>query len=465
MPQAQTVDLPKRLPLVIEPENRDSSVAKDARLVNCYSEKTPEGDYWIFKRPGTATSSRPYGGAAAGRGMFNWLGNIYSVFEDTLYKDGVSLGAVNTTNGVYRFSSNKGATPKLQLGNGVKAYNYDDSNGLVEIIDVDFPAAFVKGWSYLDATTYVGTAAAAIQGSGINNTVDWDPLNVIIAQIEPDRGVALAKQLVYTVMFKEWSTEIFYDAGNATGSPLGAVQGAKLNYGCKSADSVVSVDGILIWVCVNQSTSVQVMMMEGLKAEIISTDPVERILGAATYTTVHAYFFKQVHRFYVLTITASNITLVYDLDEKRWHQWTDSSGNYFPMVATTYDSSLNLYFQHETDGYIYTASPTLYTDNGSIITADIYTPNFDGGTKRRKQLNMMNFVGDQVAGSTLQVRVNDYDYDAKKWSNFRKVDLSVPNAQLGNCGTFVRRAHNLRHQAATAFRLRAVELQMDLGTL
>lgn len=468
MPQAQSVALPKRWPLVINPENRKDSTSKDSRLVNCYTEKMPDGTYWIYKRSGLLASSQPSGGAATGRGMFNWLGDVYAVFGTTLYKSGSSVGTVNGAGGKYYFSSCLGATPKLQLGNGVKAYNYDAGAGLVEITDGDFPSAFCKGWAFLDGTTYVLKPNAGIQGDDINDPVNWDPLNVIVAQIEPDRGVALAKQLVYAVAMKQWSTEIFYDAGNATGSPLSPVQGAKVNYGCASAETVVSIDGILVWVSTNQSASIQVIMMDNLKAQIISTDPIERLLDKADFTgAVYSYAYKNIgHRFYILTIVNSNLTLVYDLDEKMWHQWTDVNGNYFPMVASTYDSTQQLhYFQHESNGRIYLSDESYYTDAGDTITVDIYTPNFDGDTNRRKQMTVMKFLTDQVPGSMLQVRNNDNDFQVGKWTNFRRVDLSHKQPMLTNCGMFVERAYNFRHQSATEFRIKGVEMQLDLGTL
>lgn len=468
MAQAPTVELPKRLPLVISPDNRGTSTSVDAKLVNCYSERAADGTYWIYKRPGTTRSSQPSGGAATGRGIFNWLGDIYSIFGATMYKASVALsGTLNTTNGVYKFDSCKGATPKMQFGDGVKAYNYDSSGGIVLINDADFPAAFVKGFAYLDATTYVGTAtAAALQGSGLNDPTSWDILNIISAYIEPDAGVAVAKQLVYVVFFKQWSTEIFYDAANASGSPLAPVQGAKINMGCRDAGSVTEIDGILLWIAVNKSQSVTVAQMESLKAVTVSTDPIQRLLTAGDYTTVWSFGFKNGgHRFYVVTLKSSDLTLAYDLDEKMWWQITDTDGHYFPFVSATYSTSTGQLLQHETDGYIYTIADSVYTDNGSTIQVDIVTPNFDGETNRRKNMTMMKFVADQVTGSTLQVRKNDADYKSTEWSNFRNVDLGAQQPMLPDCGTFVRRAHNFRHKSATSLRLKAVEMQLDLGTL
>ena len=462
MPQAQTVDLPKRLPLVLSPENRDDTTGKDARLVNGYVEKGAEGDYHLYRRPGLLVSVTKTGN---GYGAYNWKGNIYTIFGATLYKDGASIGTVDSTGGVYHFSQTLGGTNYFVLGNGVKAYTWDNSS-LLQITDGDFPAAFVKGWAYLDATTYVMDANANIQGSGLNNPPSWDAGNVITAQIEPDAGVALAKQLVYVIALKGWTAEVFYDAANPSGSPLGRVQGAKINYGCVTAGSVQNLGDSLIWAATTREAGVQVVMLDNLKVSVISTKPVERLLSNANFTTVFSWGMKiNGHRFYVLTLKETNLTLVYDLSERLWQQWTDADGNYFPIVSATFNSSRQLLLQHETNGKLYIADTDYFNDDGSLITVDLYTPNFDAGVRRRKLMNFMEFIGDQTPGSILQVRSNDNDYQADKWTNFRNVDLSKKRPYLSNCGTFYRRAHHFRHRCNTAFRIQAVEMQLDLGTL
>jgi len=466
--QAQTVQIPKRLPLTITPENRATSTDKDSRLVNCFLEKQKDDTYQLYRRPGLAESSQPSGGAANGYGVFNWLGNIYSIFGNTVYKDGVAVaGTVNTANGVYRFDQCLGATPKLQLGNGVKAYNYDSGGGLVEITDGDFPASFRKGWAYLNGITYVAVSSSgSIQGSDVNDPTTWDPLDVIVAQIEPDFNIALGKQLVYVVDFKQWSVELFYDAGNASGSSLGRVEGAKVDYGCASQESVQNIDGMLLWVTATKSPLRQLAMMKGLKAEIISSPAVDRLLTAADFTTVFSWqLLISGHRFYVVTSKVSNLTLAFDVDERMWYQWTDSSGNYLPIVSSTYTSTGSIILQHETNGRLYTAAMSQLTDAGNVIQVDIYTPNFDGGTQRGKQLNQLTILGDKTPGSVLQVRSNDDDYDPTKWSDFREIDLSDSLPMLDNEGTFIRRAYNFRHRCPTEFRIEAAEMQIDICTL
>jgi hypothetical protein len=522
MPQAESVALPKRLPLVLQPENRDESTHKDAKLINAYVEKSElTGEYWIFKRPGLDQTGSTLSGT--GRGVYNWLGDIYAIFGSVLYKNGVSVGTgLDTTNGVYRFSSSLGDPLRLQLGNGVKSYNYDDSAGLVEIGSTElitagsfvagldytivtvgttdftligasantvgivftatgvgsgtgtattpnnFPSPVVKGWAYLDGTTYVMDALSSIRGCAVlNDPTDWtDILNAIEAQIEPDGGVALTKQLVYVLALGQWSTEVFYDQQNATASPLGAVQGAKVNYGCANADSVQEMDGVLFWIATNRSAAPQILMLENLKPTIVSTKAIERLMGEADLTSIYSFSLKyEGHRFYGFTMVSENLTLVYDMADKMWAQWTDENGNYWPIVSSTYNSSLGRVLQHESNGKLYTFDSEHTNDDGALITVDLYTPNFDGGVRRRKQLNIMEFIGDQTTGSTLDVRFNDWDYAPTKWSNFRRVDMSLRKPILANNGSFMRRAYHLRHRCDTRLRIQAIELQLDMGTL
>lgn len=475
MPQAETVAVPKRFPLVAMPENRDDSTAKDAKLINGYQETNSETkEIWVYKRPGLLQTGATKVGN--GYGVWNWNNDIYAIFGTTLYKNGTGIGTVNGAGGVYRWSSSLGSTPRLQLGNAVAAYNWDNAT-LTQISGANFPGntyvtPAVKGIVYLDGSTYVMDTGAYIHGcdtpAGLNRPDLWtDTTNILGAQIEPDSGKFLAKQLVYVLAMKQWSTEVFYNAQNAPGSsPLSPVQGAKMNYGCASADSVQEIDGALIWLATNRASAIQVVQSDNLKAVPVSTKPIERLLSTADLSTVYSWSCRlEGHQFYVVTIVAENLTLAYDLVERRWSQWTDTDGNYLPIVASTFSSDFGRILQHATNGKLYLFDSNYVNDDGSRITVDIITPNFDGGVRRRKQVNSLEFIGDQVAGSTLQVRHNDSDYDPTKWSNFRNVSLGEKKPVLMNCGTFMRRAMHLRHQSNTRFRIQALEMAVDLGTL
>lgn len=468
--QYDSVAQPPRLPLVVVTSNRNESVTKDARLVNCYIEVTKEGELDIYKRPGLLSASTVAAGQA-GRGAFYWQGDVYTIYGSILYRNGVNVGTgLDTTNGVYRFDSILGAVPKLVFGNGKKAYAYDPVGGLtadLNSIDSDYPAETVKGFAYLNGPIYVMQSSAVIWGSAVNSVSvagDWDPLNYIRAQIEPDNGVFMAKQLVYVVALKEWSTEYFFDAGNTVGSPLGPVQGMKVHYGCAHADSVQKVDDVLIFLSTNQTASLQVSMLNQGAFKVVSTPSIDRLLNDINTTTIYSWQLKMNgHSFYVITFKEGNLTLAYDIVQDLWFQWTDADGNYFPIVASTYNSAGQHLLQGESNGNLYIIDSNSYKDLDTPIVVDIITPIFDGGIYRKKQLNIMKFVGDQVEGSVLQVRRSDDDYQT--WSSWRSVDLSAKTPMLTNCGSFRKRAYHFRHSKDTALRLRAVEIQYDVGTL
>ena len=465
--QAPTVAIPSRFPLILQPENRTNSTLKDAKLINGYMERgLREGEYWLFKRPGLRQTGLAQSGL--GLGVYNWDGDIYSIFGTTLYRNGAGVGTVNATGGVYKFSSALGGQHRMQLGNGVGSYNYDPINGLVPIVGANFPSDVVKGWAYLDGTTYVLSRSSSIRGCAvINEPQDWsDTLNRISVQIEPDDGVALNKQLVYVIALSQWSTEVFYDQQNPAGSPLGPTQGAKINYGCANTDSVQEMDGLLFWVATNRGAAPQVLMLDNLKPSIVSSAPVERILGEGDLTAVYSFAIKYAgHRFYGFTLLNDNITMVYDVAEKLWAQWTDVNGNYWPIVSNTFSESLGRILQHRSNGKLYTFDSSYTTDDNSLITVDLYTPNFDGGVRTRKQLNRLEVIADQEAGSILNIRHNDFDFAHDKWTNFRNLDLNVEKPMLANEGTFMRRAYHLRHKCNTRLRLQALEMSLDMGTL
>lgn len=470
--QWESVTLPPRLPLVIVTSNRDGTVTKDARLVNCYIEVTKEGELDIYKRPGLASESI-VAANQPGRGLWFWRGDLYSIFGNSLYRDGALVGTgLSTTGGLYRFDSNLGAVPKLIFGDGNEAYTYSPSTGLsaaLHTIDIDYPDTTVKGFAYLNGPTYVTQPQAVVWGSAVNSVDqpgNWDPLNFIRAQIEPDDAVFTAKQLVYVVVMKQWTIEYFFDAGNPTGSPLGPVQGMKVAYGCAHADSVQKINDVLFFLSVDQTASVQVSSLDKGAHRVVSTPAIDRLLADTNFTFANVFSWQLKfggHNFYVVTIKELNLTLAYDIAQDLWFQWTDTNGNYFPIVSSAYNENGQHILQHESNGRLYVISDDYYADLNDPIVVDIITPNFDANTYRRKQLNVMKFVGDQVEGSTIQVRHTNDDYQT--WSNWRTVDMGMRYPWLVNCGTFTRRAYHLRHTAATPFRIRALEVQYDIGTL
>ena len=456
--QAQPAVPKPRVPLVASTASRGTNPKEDARLVNGYIEKTETGEVMLVKRPGFQLT---YAHASEGRGAYSWQGVLYFVVGGNLYANNAVLGAVAPGGGNYTFSSCRGASPKLILHNTTNAY-YTTGGAPVAIA---LPTALlVPGAAYLDGTTYFGALISDdLYGSGINDPATWNALNVIKAQSEPDYIVYVTKQLAYVVVMKQWTIECFWNAGNAAGSPLSRAQGTLLPFGCKDAGSVQEFENVIIWAAQTRAGSVSVMMMEGLRPQVISTPAIERVLQTASWTGLRSWSARfNGHRFYVLTLNNSNITLAYDLTTGLWFQWgLGTSQTYLPIVDATWAPNFNdTYLQHE-NGSIYTMTGSYAKDDNLTIVMDLYTDEWDGGTQAKKYLKRMDFLTDRRATGNIKVRHSEDDYVT--WSNFRNVDLSRKRPNLDDCGTFRKRAWHVRHEEDTALRLKAIELTAMMG--
>lgn len=450
------------LPLFAPLSNRDASILKDSRLYNGFAEKgqgETGQEVWVYKRPGLA--SLGVVAVGTGLGVFNWNNNLYSIFNGHLYKDGVDKGAIDTTSS-YTFTSCLGATPKLFLKNKAVAYNYDDTNGLVKVTDINYPTTTVRGCVYLDGTTYVFTPASAIDGDNFNDPTTWDPLNTLLVQIEPDPPQCLAKQLVYVVAIKTIETEVFYDAGNGTGSPLGPVQGSKLGVGARSAESVVKCGDDLAWVGTTSEGSIQVMFMSKVHGEAISTPPVERLLAPLDFSVVYAWAANVAgHRYYVVTLKNNNLTLAFDLTSGLWYIWTDSNGNYLPIVSATYDSSARPILQHESNGKLYTLQASVFQDDGVNFTVSLFTPNYDGGVRTKKTCSTIDVIADEI---NTNVNISWSDDDYQTFTTPQTVNLNQERVVIQDGSSYRKRAFCLTHTDNTFLRVKALQPMSSAGS-
>lgn len=494
--QNQMVRIPKRWPLVQQPSNREDDYFKDARLVNAFAEQDPEtGEWWVQKRIGYALNYNTVVNGL-GRGMYTWfhtpslapVPEAYAVVGNgstaNIYKNGVvvSGGSFNDSAGNWSFTETQ---PPSSSGTRYLIFTAPNANSGLYYTNgttwnqATLPAgrgSFIAGVCYLDGTIYFMDEFCNIWGSNINDPTTWSALNNIAAQSIPGIGVCLVKQLTYVIALKTASMEVFFDNANATGSPLNGVPGAVNDYGCADRNTVQVLDGILFYITMNRSGAPQVVRVDNLAPTIISTSAVDRLISAWIQTgTTYSFAFKfGGHRYYGISnnaISGVGITMVYDIDQKLWYQWTNTPAGspfnplFFPMCGTALGTGGLSQFLHPTNGNVYTfgGDYDFPTDNGNIATVDIYTPTTDFGTRRLKTLHRMYLNTDIQPGSVLQVRHSDDDF--QHWSNFRTRDLSKKDPYLDDEGTFIRRAYHFRHAAASKFRIRSADLQMDIGTI
>jgi hypothetical protein len=219
---------------------------------------------------------------------------------------------------------------------------YYNGTAVTKITDVDYPATTVPGIVYLDDYYFVMTPAAEIFNSELGNPASWTALAFISAEVEPDSGKGIAKWQNYLVAFGEWTSELFYDAGVAPpASPLQRVSNSVQQIGCVNGRSIAEVDGGLMWIGQSRSKGRSIYAVrESFNPQRISTDDIDRILDLDDMATVYAWSGKiDGHRFYVLTLVDSAITLACDVDQGLWYQWSTLTAQASKSVTTLTQSN------------------------------------------------------------------------------------------------------------------------------
>lgn len=352
----------------------------------------------------------------------------------------------------------------------------DEGNGAVITAALNyFPTDLVPGIVFLDSYVFVGTKSGRLYASNLANPAIWNPLDYLTAEAEPDNLVGITKHFNYIIGFGQWSTEFFYDAGNASGSPLAPAPAYRMEIGCANGDSIVQFEQSVIWIGKSKSEGTQVFMLEGTSPIKVSTTYIDRWLKASTLEDVKAYVFKMNgHTFYVMTLHDLNVSLVYDVNEKVWYQWTsyapgdESEGQstayaeqYFrPSYFVGYGGE---YWALDDDtGVLYKISSSYYDDAGAPIFYRSVTDIMDSGTTKRKFYNRLEIVGDKVP-ATMMIRHSDNDYQT--WSSYRQVDLSKVRPQIYQQGSARRRAWEFLCTESQPLRLDAAEIDFDIGEM
>lgn len=343
-----------------------------------------------------------------------------------------------------------------------------------------FPSGpYVAGTVFLDNFIFIATAVDnRIYSSNIGDPTTWNPLAYIVFNQTNDTLIGIAKHLNYLVAFGKTSMQFFYDAGTGTSTvtPLGVAESYTLETGCASPDSIVSTDNTVLWVGTTKTHGRSVYLLDGVSPIKVSTASIDKCLEADGLTKVSSYAYKfWGHSLYILTLHTSNITLVYDLNEKMWTQWTQwaMASSDQPSPGTFVESYFRGTFYAECNSVpyvldddtsvLYYFSNTAYQDNGQSIYCRTVTDNSDNGSTHRKFYGRLEIVGDKTPGGVLQVRHSGDDYNT--WSNYRSIDLNASRAQIYLGGADRRRAWDMLCTSNVPLRLECAEIDFRVGEM
>lgn len=466
-----------RLPLIGAMSNRGYDPTKDQRFVNAFPEtrkveQLENTRIYINKRPGTDELCS-VSGDGVGRGFIWFNGFFITVIGNTVYKVGdtgspiTTLTTLSTSIGhvgmIYCDSAVIGDYIFLCDGTAAKIVKEDFS--VVDIAAVPTPHTptpiFIDGYVILPK-------GFLVYNSAVDDPTTWPTDNYLAAEMMPDTVKALARQNNQVVVFGESSTEFLYDAANAAGSPLSRNDAAVLQMGTAAPYCIYQNEKFCAFVAQSESGGRAVWLIEGFQPKKISDEFIERILDAETdMSDCRGYGFRtKGHLFFLINLKTTNRTLVYDFDEKLWHEWSSWSAinehNVFNYDYAADNHSGKIYLLSATTGDIYYLNPDKYQDETDPITVEIRTNKYDMDTYNRKFVSSIRIVGDRYAtNNSVKLAWSDDDYQT--WSNEKDIELTdnFPAFQRG--GSFRRRAFRIKHALNYPLRLESLEVVYDEG--
>jgi len=300
----------------------------------------------------------------------------------------------------------------------------------------------------------------------------------------PDTVTTLARQNNQVVAFGPTSVEFFYDAANVNASPLARNDAAAIQIGIAAPSLVYQNERFCAFIGQSDSGGRAAWVIEGFQPKKISDEFIEKILDAeGDMSGTHGYGLRTLgHMLFLINLKNQNRTLVYDFDEKIWHEWSSSIGtgvvnefrcdhtadNNFGFVHMLDRLNGNIYLldvNYYQDDYLYVApltpggAPFIST---TPITTIIRTNKYDMDSYNRKFMSSIEVVSDRYeTDNYVNVRWSDDDYQT--WSVPHTIKLTDDFPSHPRLGSFRRRAFEISHTLNQPLRLEALELTYDEG--
>lgn len=462
---------------------------KDQRWLNCFPESISDETgkmFYLKKRAGLAVQVNS-GVANPSRGCIYEPNNdkVFFVVGDDVFMFAVATSTLTQIHTLSSIWSPVGFTLHEYAGNTAVVL-VDDISGVVinpvtgvatVITDPDFPSAPIPAPISLDGYLFVAQFGTAdIYNSDLDDPFSWTPGNFITAEMYPDNIISLAKNnnYIYAVGFS--SVEYFYDAGNASGSPLSRNDSAVQQFGVEFPNSVVNTEKEVILVGNTDNGGRTVWMLEGFTASEIATETVKMSLDdvdlfTAGFTEIVAYTVRvQGHKFYVLIIPGR--TWVYDFDEKMWSEWStgtniaDNTQQGAFRCRFGCDSSRGVPFLLDgTNGKLYNMNDGNFTDVDFPIYVQATTTKLDFANMNRKDWYRYTLFGDWPTGPTFnsEVVVEWSDDDYRTWKGQRTIQLQSELPVTRRLGKSRRRAFRVTHIGNAPLRLEGFEVDVNIG--
>ncbi len=353
-------------------KGRSQDVSSE-RLINGFLEKAQfdaKAPDPIYGRPGLIAAATGLNGPC--RGRFRFQGQVYFVMGQRLYR----FDATHTATEIGTILGSKpctGGASETELGIVSEPYVYAyDGTTLVQVGDADLPAVTTGAYAdgYLVVTYRDAEGQFAI--SNLRDFQNWDALDFNTATREAGALKRVFWNSTELFLFKDEITEIYFNSAAAAGGgefPFERRSDVMLEHGLRSRWAITDSDNTLFF----WATDGVFYRLNGYVPTRISNHDIEsRFQDLNSPETVEAWTFDFNGHKFVFWANAE-ICMVFDVATGLWHEWQTTDKGSFTAKDFVYAYGY-WYAGGRYDASIYRLDKNTYTDAGTTIILDAYTP-------------------------------------------------------------------------------------------
>lgn len=421
--------------------------------------------------------------------IINTSGTVTQILDSSIHSITLTAAGSGYTDGTYALSFTGGggtgaAGTYTVSGNVVTSISLtSEGSGYTSPPTIGFPSGGGTGatagcsinaipFPHIPVPIFIDGYIALAKGSDVytcdvDNPTKWTASNFLSAEMFPDPIVALSRQNNQVVVLGHNSIEFFYDAANAAGSPLSRNDSTTVQMGCAAPYAVIGNEKYIFYISQSDSGGRAAWLLDGFQPKKVSDEYIERILDAEVDMSDCRGFGVRTkgHLFYVLNLKTSGRTLVYDSDEKLWHEWSSNSAGNHAVFQCDYmadNSTGAAHLLHSSNGTLYKLDVNCYTDGTDQINVELITNRYDMDTYHRKFMHSCKIVGDRYStANSINLQWTNDDYQT--WSNVKQISLTDDFPAFQRLGVFRRRAFKITHNSDNPLRLESLEVEYTEG--
>lgn len=458
-----------------------STLSYDGAYINCLVEETgsakQQTSQAVVKRPGTVTKLSSGSITSEFRGCYFWerqnvlvtaIGANIVVFNPSTFAIvATTAHTMGTTTGTIGFVEYLYSTGEdcLIFSDGNKIGKLSTAYAVTLSTDVDIPTPHNPKLATLDTYIFViKSNTGDIYNSDVDDPLSWTSGEYISTEMSPDVVVEIAKMSNYLLAFGSNSIEFFYDAQNASGSPLQRNDTFYKNIGY--IGGLAQLENKLFFIGKSLNGSIDVYQAEDSKVTALANQQVKRFLSRVPNLSNIQGNLVSVNGNTNYIFTINNITFCIDPTSQHSTQLKYKLTDYFPASFSTTGKSTTLgqvnYLYNNIDNTLISFDYSVYSDSGTNYQFIIRTSNQDMGTLQAKAIGRLSIFCDNNVEATMSLRWSDDDY--LTYSNPVTINLKQELPSVRRLGAFRRRAFEFSNTSDQPIRVFGYELDLNMGS-